>query len=478
MTQSPAPDDRIVSLPDRYVPVYQVYFARDTFQPTPGATGAPIEMETGASIESSSPYADEMDRIQSRVVYTPTSGKPAPVQGQLIPLAGPYGDNPDQQTNDVISVEFKEAVDGTLATLTVDLFNVYDFTRKTYRYSDEPANSPGNGPLIDYGVTLALFFGYQNADPTGSASPSDVAPSNVAPVFEGMITKIDLAFPADGPATMKVTATDKRDRLRNQKNVKPTRFVNVSEEQIVATIAAQFGLQVAVRANQQTMPDGPVQLPSDQDVSQFISDRAKKAALELRCFGNTIFLTTPGDTSGQTPLGYEYRRGLTSFNASIDGNGKPTSVKLVARNPSTQQTYTAIVTIADLKVGQKGQGPLAPPGSTIMDVIQQLGQAGDRQEVVTNYHATSQNEAETQARAILKRNLDNALTASGEVIGDPALRAGSALEVRGVGTRYSGPYYVTSATHTLGSGGYQTSFEARRNSAPGTQGGGAGGGST
>ena len=451
MTSPPA-DDRIVSLPDRYVPVYQVYFAHDTYTPSTGATGAPIE--------ATAAYAAEVSRIQGRLVHTSGPGQPAPSQGQLIPLAGPYGDNPGQQTNDVVSVELTETVDGNLATVTVDLFNVYDFPSQTYRYTDDPIGAPGSGPLIDYGVTLALFFGYQNADPAAGS-----VPANVAPVFEGVITKLDLSFPADGEPTVKITATDKRDRLRAQKGLKPTRFVNVSEEQIAATVAAQVGLQVAVRAGQQTMPDGAVQLPPDQDASTFLTERATKAGLELRCFGNTIFLTTPGDMSGQTPLGYQYRRGLTSFSASIDGNGKPTSVKLTARDPASQQTYSATVTVKDLQAAG-----LAPPGSTIADVIQQQGQGGDRQEVVTNYHAKSQNEAKTLALGILKRNLDNALTANGGVIGDPALRAGSSLDIQGVGTHYSGPYYVTSATHTFGSGGYQTSFVARRNSAPGTGG--------
>ena len=49
-------------------------------------------------------------------------------------------------------------------------------------------------------------------------------------------------------------------------------------------------------------------------------------------------------------------------------------------------------------------------------------------------------------------------------------RAGASLEIRGVGSHYNGPYYVTSATHHFGSNGYQTSFEARRNNAPGSGG--------
>jgi phage protein D len=434
-----AAEDRIVTLADRYVPTFQVYFAHDTFTPRPGAAAAPVDADTARE--------GEIARIKGRIVHSLGPGKPSPAQGQLIPLAGPWGDSPGQQTNDVISVEFKEDVDGALATVRIELFNVFDFQRRLYRYTDDPPGSPGAGPLIDYGVTIALLMGYGTADP----------------VFEGMITTLDVSFPGEGQSVIQITATDKRDRLRNQKNLKPTRFVGQSEEQIAATVAAQMGLSVAIRPGQQTMPDGPVQMPSDQDALQFITDRAKKAALELTCFGNTIFLLTPGDAT-KTAIGYEYRRGLTSFSPRFDGTGKPTSVKVTARDPSTQQTYTGRATPEDLQSAR-----LAPPGSTIADVIRTQGQAGDREEVVTNYHAKSDQEAKTIAMGILKRNLDNALTVSGSVIGDPQVRAGVSIDVRGVG-RYGGLYYVTSATHHFGTDGYTTSFEGRKNAALGSEG--------
>jgi phage protein D len=426
-------EDRIVTLADRYVPVFQVYFAHDSATPTPGAAAAPIADVPGAR-------QAEIARIKRRIVHAVGPLAPAPAKGQLVPLAGPWGDSPGQQTNDVISVEFKEEVDGALATLEVELFNVYDFQRQLYRYTDDPPGAPGSGPLIDYGVTIALLLGYGTADP----------------VFEGMITTVDVSFPGEGESVVRITATDKRDRLRNQKNLKPTRFVGQSEEQIAATVAAQLGLSVAVRSDdQQTMPNGPVQMPSDQDALQFLTDRAKKAALELTCFGNTIFLLTPGDAT-KSAIRYTYRRGLTSFSPKFDGNGKPTSVKVVARDPSTQKTYTGRATPQDLQ-----DAGLAPPGSTVADVIKNRGQAGDREEVVTNYHAKSDQEAKTIAMGILKRNIDNALTVSGVLIGDPLVRAGVAIDVGGVG-RYGGLYYVTCATHRFGADGYTTTFEARR----------------
>jgi len=58
--------------------------------------------------------------------------------------------------------------------------------------------------------------------------------------------------------------------------------------------------------------------------------------------------------------------------------------------------------------------------------------------------------------------LNERLTASGSTVGDPRILAGSVVRVEGVGEQFGGLYRVTSATHTLDSGGFQTRFDARK----------------
>jgi hypothetical protein len=58
--------------------------------------------------------------------------------------------------------------------------------------------------------------------------------------------------------------------------------------------------------------------------------------------------------------------------------------------------------------------------------------------------------------------LNNRLTGSGSAIGDPSIKAGRVINLEGLGEQFSGLYRITSATHTLDSGGYRTSFEARK----------------
>ena len=58
--------------------------------------------------------------------------------------------------------------------------------------------------------------------------------------------------------------------------------------------------------------------------------------------------------------------------------------------------------------------------------------------------------------------LNQRLTGSGSCVGDPRIVAGAVLQLEGLGVQFGGLYRVTSATHTLDSGGYRTSFEARK----------------
>ena len=47
-------------------------------------------------------------------------------------------------------------------------------------------------------------------------------------------------------------------------------------------------------------------------------------------------------------------------------------------------------------------------------------------------------------------------------VGLPDLRAGQRVNIEGLGARFSGTYFVTETTHTIGDGGYTTKFDARR----------------
>ncbi|MGH8603192.1 MAG: hypothetical protein ACREXR_10595, partial [Gammaproteobacteria bacterium] len=70
--------------------------------------------------------------------------------------------------------------------------------------------------------------------------------------------------------------------------------------------------------------------------------------------------------------------------------------------------------------------------------------------------------APRQIVSSLLPRLNERLTGQGSTIGDPRIKAGTVLQLEGIGKQFGGRYRVTSASHSLGSGGYTTSFEVRK----------------
>lgn len=58
--------------------------------------------------------------------------------------------------------------------------------------------------------------------------------------------------------------------------------------------------------------------------------------------------------------------------------------------------------------------------------------------------------------------LNNRQTASASTIGDPRIKSGKVIHIEGLGAEFGGLYRVTSANHSLDSGGYKTQFDMRK----------------
>ena len=58
--------------------------------------------------------------------------------------------------------------------------------------------------------------------------------------------------------------------------------------------------------------------------------------------------------------------------------------------------------------------------------------------------------------------LNNRLTGSGSTVGDLRIKAGRVIDLQGLGEQFGGKYRITQASHTLGTGGFKTSFQVRK----------------
>jgi hypothetical protein len=94
------------------------------------------------------------------------------------------------------------------------------------------------------------------------------------------------------------------------------------------------------------------------------------------------------------------------------------------------------------------------------DVEELLG--GDGKHKTLSVKPTGFPTALSEILGNLLPRLNNRLTGAGSTIGDPRVKAGRVINLEGLGGQFSGLYRITSANHTLDSGGYRTNFNVRK----------------
>jgi phage protein D len=149
---------------------------------------------------------------------------------------------------------------------------------------------------------------------------------------------------------------------------------------------------------------------------------------------------------------------LIDFKPTLNAANQVKSVTIRGLNRATGQRIRETVTLRDA-------------GITInRDLLPILEAAEPREEQVVNETVPSETAAHDRALAILLERYKEFVTASGTTVGLPDLRAGMQVKIEGVGSRFSGMYFVTETTHTINDSGYRTGFKIRRED----PGGGAG----
>ena len=149
---------------------------------------------------------------------------------------------------------------------------------------------------------------------------------------------------------------------------------------------------------------------------------------------------------------FELRWGtsLIDFKPTLTTANQVRSVTVKGWDRSTKQPIIGRASLDDRKFGLN------------RDLLKLLEASDSREEQVVDKPVFTQKEADELARAILLERSKDLVRASGTCIGLPELRAGQRVKIAGVGSRFSGEYFVTDTTHTINDGGYITRFNGRR----------------
>jgi phage protein D len=260
------------------------------------------------------------------------------------------------------------------------------------------------------------------------------------PVFWGEIVGLELEASATERPVVTVNAYDILHRLgRGQRQDSYSKSTYAA----IARKIAQDIYGVAVDAEDDPIADPENPIVNQENISdfEFLTNLANEIRYELFADAEGRELVFRKSRFGETPsFGLDASKDLVQLSARLDAAGQLGAVEVRAFDSDSKKPIKLSIDNADAVDHSYGSVP--------------------SRSLITNAVLITQEEAAAHAKAELLRIRSKYLTASGSCFGRAELRPGIMIEIAGLGTRFGGPYYVTTTTHTLSAtGGYRTSFE-------------------
>lgn len=289
-----------------------------------------------------------------------------------------------------------------------------------------------DSPLFALGNTVEVHLGYGEA---------------LQPMMLGEITAIAPDYPSSGAPTLSVSGYDRSYRLRHDVPDRPP-YRAMTDSAIAAQIAVEAGLIPEVDPSIFGPHDELVQTETDMALLQ---KRARANHFEVYVWWDRLFFRFPRPQTEAHVL--EWGRNLSRFAPRLSSAGQAAVQVVRGYNEELAQTVVGI---------------MAAPALDLDTIVERLGSsavdllAGMGRRVIRDQPIKSPLDARSLAKAILQEILEGMYEASGSCAGIPELRAGRAVEVRGIGKRFTGTYRLTRVTHTLDTGGYRTEFESNQ----------------
>jgi phage protein D/phage baseplate assembly protein gpV len=253
---------------------------------------------------------------------------------------------------------------------------------------------------------------------------------------KGEIVAIEPEFNEDIGTTITIRGYDKSHRLyRGKKN---RVFTQVTDSDIIKKVAQEHSV-TAEPDSTSVVYDHVFQ--DNQTDMEFIHTLARRNGFFSYFENGKLFFTKSSVASG---VNLEWGKNLTHFQAHYTSANKIDKSEVRGWDVKKKEAITGL--------GQP-TGSNKQPGAAAIKAS--FGSASG----IAGYQAISASDAETQAKANFGESERSYLQAEGNCLGNPSVRAGKEVKIKGIGARFSGDYLVTRAIHRYDLSGYVTEFE-------------------
>jgi uncharacterized protein len=338
---------------------------------------------------------------------------------------------------DIISVTYSDNI-AEIDTFEITINN-WDADTLSFKYSD--------ADLFDPGKEVELWMGYYGKD-------------RLQLMITGEITALRPTFPAGGPPTLAVSGLNLLHRLRTKQESRA--YTDLTDSQIARQIGQRMNIEIVTDPEAAAGETPYEYLFQDNQYSIiFLMERARR-------IGYDLFVAERGE-NGQAQPGqvyfspsqhvrrptYEltYGKSLIEFQPTLTTANQVGQVTVRGWDPRRKRKIEHTAKRSDIATRGVGSGG----GQAVIE--QSFNQ---REEIIADRPIESKAEARRLAEETLERIAKDMIKGSGSVVGLPDLRAGTVLHIDGLGKRFSGRYFVTATTHSIGDSGYTTRFECRR----------------
>lgn len=267
-------------------------------------------------------------------------------------------------------------------------------------------------------------------------------------LINGEITAVEPIFSAGGPIMLRVRGYDRSHRLTRDKKTRT--FMEMTDADLVQKIAREAGLTAEV---DNTLVKYKYIMQYNQTNWEFIWSRARRLGYQIHVESKKLYFKKPDTQVNKTsPSELIWGLNLSEFKPRLSLMGQISKSVTSGWDPGKKQgivhTETLAVKVSPTIKWNKGSGGEMAEKA--------FGVAVD---CVANIPLQDQDQAKEIAVGTLVRAESAFIQADGECAdGDPRLLAGRMVDVSGVGSRFSGKYYVTEARHEYRRGAYTVYF--------------------
>ena len=282
-------------------------------------------------------------------------------------------------------------------------------------------------------------------------SVQSTAPGGPDPLLVGEVTALEVEVTHAGMHTV-VRGLDKSHRLFRGTRVEA--YVNMTASDIVRKVAQRAGLEARVDATTAQLPHVSQDSVSDWDFLRRLAaenDRVLTVVTSrLEFVRRTGASAAPGPAGGsrRDPLVLERGVNLVNVRGTVTSNGQVPEVEVRGWDPQQKKEVVAKKPAATLSAQLDGVTPAS------------LAKTFGSPAYVTGISTMSQQAVCDAAAGSLADHLAGGFAElEGTARGNPLLRAGTAVQLTGVGAPFSGKYTLSGTRHDFSHElGYTTSF--------------------